>query len=99
MIGICLDGLGRRAEADDAFAESLASARRRHADHEFAFTIAAMSQRARRVGEQIDPDLIREAIPMQRLLGVVIDLTGRDDAPLRLPTQARAGDDLIATRS
>jgi len=96
IIGICLDALGRPAEADDAFAESLASARRRHADHEFAFTIAAMSQRARRDGVSVDPELLREAIPMQRRLGVVIDLTGQDESVPLVPTQAPAGDDLIA---
>lgn len=97
VIGVCHDALDHPADADRAFAESLASARRRHADHELTFTIAAMSDRARRGGRQVDPELLREAIPMQRRLGVVIDLTGQDDPAPDVPAQSPAGDDLIMT--
>ena len=61
--------------ADDAFGQALALARRRNADHELAFTVAAMAARARRNGTQVDQSLIDEAVPMQRRLGVVDDLS------------------------
>jgi hypothetical protein len=79
VIGGCRDALGQSAMGDAAFAESLGAARRRQADHQLTFTIAALAERARNAGTPIDLDLIREAIPIQRRLGVVIDLAGYED--------------------
>jgi hypothetical protein len=74
VIGGCHYALGHPALGDAAFGESLAVARRRHADHEVSFTVSAIAAKARESGTPVDPALLREAIPIQRRLGVVVDL-------------------------
>jgi class 3 adenylate cyclase/tetratricopeptide (TPR) repeat protein len=66
------DALGDDDAADLAYSRALELARRRKADHELAFTVAAMAARARRTGTPVDPELIRETIPLQQRLGVLV---------------------------
>jgi class 3 adenylate cyclase/tetratricopeptide (TPR) repeat protein len=72
VMGACHDALGRPLDGDVAFARALEVARRAGAAHEVAFTIAAMSRRA---GRPVDQALAAEVIPLQRRLGLVLDLT------------------------
>src|SRR5581483_5449810 len=87
VLGGCLDGLGRTADADQAFEQALALARRRGADHEVAFTERAMVARAGVIGRRVDPAVIAELVPLQRRLGIVVDVTEKAAAavPVVLP--------------
>lgn len=76
IAGASHDVLGDQAAADAAFAAALDLARLRKANHELAFTVAAMAARAQRNGTRLDRALVTEAIPLQRRLGVVVDLSG-----------------------
>ena len=51
--GYALAQLGRKDEALEAFAESLAAAREREADHEVAFTLCAMADLAGALDEPL----------------------------------------------
>ncbi len=77
------DALGDMAAADAAYEAALDLARRRKAGHELALTVAAMADRQRRTGKPMDPALIQEAVPLQRRLGVVVDLSGYEDQQAR----------------
>jgi class 3 adenylate cyclase/tetratricopeptide (TPR) repeat protein len=78
IIGRCLDALGRVEEADAAFDRALDIARRRGADHEVAFTVAAMAERAAAGRRPVERSLLAEAVPLQRRLGLVVDLVGAE---------------------
>jgi len=80
VIAACHDALGNPGDAESAYQRSLEIARRRHAAHELAFTVAAMAQRARRAGSSVDPALVEEVVPLQRRLGLVLDLTSAEAA-------------------
>jgi tetratricopeptide (TPR) repeat protein len=97
VVGAAHDALGHEAQGDAAFDAALDLARRRGASHDIAFTVAAMIARTRRTGRMVDPDLIGEALPIQRRLGLVIDLAGVDAgvAVLDLPEQREAGDEVV----
>ncbi|MBV9293112.1 MAG: AAA family ATPase, partial [Frankiales bacterium] len=96
VLGGCLDGLGRTVDADRAFAQALDLARRRGADHEVAFTERAMVTRARGLGRTVDPALIAELVPLQRRLGIVVDVTdgAAAAAPVVLPKPRPAADEV-----
>ena len=79
VIGGSEDALGHHDEADLAFDEALAVARHLHAGHELAFTVAAMAARTHPQRRPIDLALIEEIMPLQRRLGIVIDLTAPAD--------------------
>lgn len=83
------DALGDHDAADTAFGQALELARRRKADHELTFTVAAMAARARRNGQLMDAALVSEAIPLQRRLGVVVDLAGYEEQRSPLPPAQR----------
>jgi hypothetical protein len=85
VIAACHDALGSPSDAELAYQRSLDMARRRHAAHELAFTVAAMAQRARRAGHRVDPALIEEVVPLQRRLGLVLDLTSVEAADTLQP--------------
>jgi class 3 adenylate cyclase/tetratricopeptide (TPR) repeat protein len=87
VIGGCLDALGRPDEADAAFDRSLETARRRGADHEVAFTVAAMAARACAGRPPVDPSLVAEAVPLQRRLGLVVDLVAAESGGARPATE------------
>jgi class 3 adenylate cyclase/tetratricopeptide (TPR) repeat protein len=74
IIGACHDALGDWARGDKSYQQSLDAARRRGADHEITMTVAAMAQRARRADRPFDPALIAEVTPLQRRLGLVVEL-------------------------
>jgi class 3 adenylate cyclase/tetratricopeptide (TPR) repeat protein len=74
VMGACHDALGSVPEADLAYERALAVARQRGAAHEIAFTIAAMAERTRLAGRTLDAALLAEVPPLQRRLGLVIDL-------------------------
>jgi tetratricopeptide (TPR) repeat protein len=95
IIAWCLDDLGQPDAADAAFADALDAARRVKAHHEVAFTVAAIASRARRRGTTVDPALVLEAVPLQRRLGVVIDLDAR--VATALPPTQRVGGDSLTT--
>jgi hypothetical protein len=69
------DALGNVSEADMAYEHALTVARQRGAAHEIAFTVAAMTQRKRRAGLRVDESLLAEVRPLQRRLGLLLDLT------------------------
>ena len=75
VMGACYDALGEVAEADLAYERALKVARERGAAHEIAFTVAAMAERARRAGLGADEALLAEVRPLQRRLGLSLDLT------------------------
>jgi tetratricopeptide (TPR) repeat protein/ABC-type cobalamin transport system ATPase subunit len=75
VIAACHDALGSSGDAEVAYRRALDTARRRHAAHELAFTVAAMAQRARRIGQDVDPALVAEVAPLQKKLGLVLDLS------------------------
>jgi hypothetical protein len=80
VIAACHDALGNPGDAEGAYQRALELARRRHAAHELAFTVAAMAQRARRAGYDVDPALVAEVMPLQRKLGLVLDLSSVEAA-------------------
>jgi tetratricopeptide (TPR) repeat protein len=80
VIGACHDALGDGAEAELAYERALTVARQRGAAHEVAFTVAAMAQRRRRAGLPVDDALLAEVRPLQRRLGLVLDLTDVEPA-------------------
>ncbi len=88
VIAASHDALGNPGDAESAYQRSLEIARRRHAAHELAFTVAAMAQRARRAGSSVDPALVEEVAPLQRRLGLVLDLASAEAAATQelLPT-------------
>ena len=75
VMGACHDALGNLSAADQAFERALAVARQRGAAHEIAFTVAAMAERARLAGRAFDGALLAEVRPLQRRLGLLLDLT------------------------
>jgi hypothetical protein len=75
VMGACHDALGNVADADLAYDRALAVARQRGAAHEIAFTVAAIAERTRRAGRAVDEALLAEILPLQRRLGLVLDLT------------------------
>ena len=75
VMGACHDALGNVADADAAFERALAVARQRGAAHEIAFTVAAMAARTRLAGRVFDEALLAEVRPLQRRLGLLLDLT------------------------
>ena len=75
MIGACHDALGNGPDADLAYERALTVARQRGAAHEIAFTVAAMAQRRRSAGLPFDEALLAEVRPLQRRLGLLLDLT------------------------
>jgi class 3 adenylate cyclase/tetratricopeptide (TPR) repeat protein len=86
ILAQCHDQLGDHEAAEMAFVSSIDHARRRGADHEVVLTVRAMAERAGRQGRALDDSLLREAIPMQRRLGLVIDLASYErtsEAPAR----------------
>lgn len=93
VIGACQDALGHSRDGDAAFDQALALARRRGADHELTFTVAAMTMRSREAGRAMDPALVAEVIPLQRRLGLVIDLTAESTETALVPVQRSAPDD------
>jgi class 3 adenylate cyclase/tetratricopeptide (TPR) repeat protein len=74
VMGACHDALGKVEDADLAYERALTVARQRGAAHEIAFTIAAMAQRRRAAGRAFDESLLAEVLPLQRRLGLLIDL-------------------------
>jgi class 3 adenylate cyclase/tetratricopeptide (TPR) repeat protein len=78
VMGACHDALGNVPAADAAFERALAVARQRGAAHEIAFTVAAMAQRTRLAGRVFDEALLAEVRPLQRRLGLLLDLTDTD---------------------
>jgi class 3 adenylate cyclase/tetratricopeptide (TPR) repeat protein len=88
VIGACHDALGDSSSADSSYAEALDLARRRGADHEVVFTVAAMTRRAGAGGQAVDAELLREVAPLLPRLGLVLDLTGSEAAAaIALPKQ------------
>jgi class 3 adenylate cyclase/tetratricopeptide (TPR) repeat protein len=75
VMGACHDALGQVSDADLAYERALTVARQRGAAHEIAFTIAAMAQRRQLAGRTFDESLLAEVLPLQRRLGLLIDLT------------------------
>lgn len=75
VMGACHDALGNVPDADLAYDRALAVARQRGAAHEIAFTVAAIAERTRRAGRAVDEALLAEILPLQRRLGLVLDLT------------------------
>jgi tetratricopeptide (TPR) repeat protein len=75
VIGACHDALGNGPDAELAYERALTVARQRGAAHEVAFTVAAMAQRRRRAGLPFDEALLAEVRPLQRRLGLLLDLT------------------------
>jgi tetratricopeptide (TPR) repeat protein len=80
VMGACHDALGNVADADLAYEHALTVARQRGAAHEIAFTIAAMAERTRRAGQVFDEALLAEVRPLQRRLGLLLDLTAVEPA-------------------
>jgi class 3 adenylate cyclase/tetratricopeptide (TPR) repeat protein len=88
IVGACHDALDNSTAADSAYAEALELARRRGADHEVVFTVAAMTRRAGAGRRAVDPELLREVAPLLPRLGLVLDLTGgAAAAAIALPKQ------------
>jgi class 3 adenylate cyclase/tetratricopeptide (TPR) repeat protein len=87
VIGGAHDALGNAAAGDYAYEQALDAARRRGAAPEVAFTVAAMSERARLAGLAFDPALVAEVVPLQRRLGLVLDLTAAEAVLVELPPQ------------
>ena len=81
VIGACHDALGNGPDADVAYERALTVARQRGAAHEIAFTVAAMAQRRRSAGLPFDDSLLAEVRPLQRRLGLLLDLTAAQAAP------------------
>jgi class 3 adenylate cyclase/tetratricopeptide (TPR) repeat protein len=94
IIGACQDALGQPDAADAAYDLALDLARRRGADHDIAFTVAAMVARAAIVGRAVDPALVAEAAPLQRRLGLVLDLTAAETRPAVVLPSPRVAADL-----
>jgi tetratricopeptide (TPR) repeat protein len=81
IIGNCRDALGETAQGDVAFDQALVLARRRGADHEIGFTLAAIMNRSRDHAAALEPALVNELGALQRRLGLVVDLTAVESAP------------------
>jgi len=75
VMGACHDALGEVPEADLAYERALTVARERGAAHEIAFTVAAMAERTRKAGRGVDEALLAQVRPLQRRLGLSLDLT------------------------
>jgi class 3 adenylate cyclase/tetratricopeptide (TPR) repeat protein len=80
VMGACHDALGNAQDADLAYEHALTVARQRGAAHEIAFTVAAMAERARRTGQVFDETLLAEIRPLQRRLGLLLDLANVESA-------------------
>jgi class 3 adenylate cyclase/tetratricopeptide (TPR) repeat protein len=70
VMGAAYDELGETTASDNEFSTALALSRRRHADHEIAFTLAAMLDRDRTLGRALDLAVVAELNPLQRRLGI-----------------------------
>jgi len=81
VMGACHDALGNESDAELAYEHALTVARQRGAAHEIAFTVAAMAQRRRKAGQLLDEALLAEVRPLQRRLGLLLDLTDVEAAP------------------
>ena len=92
IISGCHDALGDSESADAGYDRALELARARSADHEIAFTIAAMVARTRPGGRSVDPGLITESQQLRQRLGLLLDLSAaeRTGEPLELPRQESA---------
>jgi tetratricopeptide (TPR) repeat protein len=90
IVAACLDSVGDTEAATREYAEALAIARQREAAHDVAFTLTAMTARARAAGIEPDPAWLEEAAELRGALGLVIDVTDRSvstsGAGRRLPT-------------
>ena len=93
IIAGCHDALGDGETAEIAYDRALELARARGADHEIAFTIAAMVARSRHGGRPVEPALIAESRQLRQRLGLLLDLSAAERAgePLDLPRQESVG--------
>jgi class 3 adenylate cyclase/tetratricopeptide (TPR) repeat protein/ABC-type cobalamin transport system ATPase subunit len=90
VMGACHDALGNVHDADLAYEHALTVARQRGAAHEIAFTVAAMAERTRNAGLRVDDALLAEARPLQRRLGLVLDLTAAESTSVQSTTETSA---------